>query len=135
MHQNIDGLLNKSDILTVHIHELLDRQINIDILCITVHFIMSGQESLVEIPNYKLSAFYSRDNIKRGGSCILVKKGIEYETLTEISKYSLSGIMECCAIKLTKFNLIVICIYRPPKPCNLYKFYENQEVILKKSVQ
>lgn len=131
MHQNIAGLLNKSDVLTVHIQELLSKQINIDILCITEHFIMSGHEKLLNIPNYKLAACYSRNNIKRGGACILIKQGFEYQELPNIMRKSVTGILECCAIKLVEQNVIVLCAYRPPKLCNLSKFYESLDGILK----
>lgn len=53
---------------------------------------MSGQEYLLHIPNYRLAACYARSNIKRGGACILVKKGHEYKELPDIMKYSVSGI-------------------------------------------
>ncbi|CAK1598183.1 unnamed protein product [Parnassius mnemosyne] len=130
-NKNIAGFLNKSDVLTVHIQELLNIQIDIDVLCITEHFIMSGHEKLIQISNYKLATCYSR-NVKRGGACILIKKCHEYTELPDIMKYSITGIIECCAIKLIKQNTIILCIYRPPKICNIDKFYENLDSILKK---
>lgn len=132
LHQNIAGLINKSDLLNIYIQELLSQQKIIDIICITEHFIMSGQEHLLHIPNYRLAACYARQNSKRGGSCILVKAGHEYKERPDIMKYSISGIVECCAIELPVHKVIVVCVYRPPKLCNLSKFYESLDLILKK---
>ena len=132
MHQNIAGLLSKSDLLVIYVQELLSKQINLDIICITEHFIMSGQEKLLHIPNYKLAACYARQNIKRGGACILVKKGIEYKDLPDIMSHSVRGIIECCAIELPSQKLTILCVYRPPKITNLHQFYENLDIILKK---
>lgn len=131
MHQNIAGLLNKSDLLVIYIQELLSKQITLDIICITEHFIMSGQEKLLCIPNYKLAACYARPNIKRGGACILVKKGLEYKELPDIMRHSVAGIIECCAIELTSQKLTILCVYRPPKYTNFNIFYEKLDIILK----
>lgn len=131
LHQNIAGLINKTDLLTIYIQELLDKHISVDILCITEHFIMSGQEELLLIPNYKLAACYARPNKKRGGACILVKNHLVYKELPDIMRCSIPGVIECCAIELPFQKVIVVCVYRPPKLCNLSKFYENLDIVLK----
>lgn len=92
---------------------------------------MSGHEKLLNITNYELAACYSRHKKKRGGACILVKKGHEYRELPDVTKYSISGIIECCAIELIKLKVIILCVYRPPKLSNLNTFYEKFESILK----
>lgn len=107
-------------------------KILIDVICITEHFIVSGQEKLLYLQNYKLAASYARSNIKRGGSCILVKNGYEFKELPEIMNFSIAGIIECCAVELTQQKLIIICVYRPPKFTNINKFYEILDAILKK---
>ena len=108
------------------------KQVNIDVICITEHFIMRGQEKLLNIPNYKLAACYSRRGTKRGGACILVNKSLQCTEFRDATKYSISGVIECCAIELIQQKLIIICVYRPPKSSNLNTFYDNLETILKK---
>lgn len=95
---------------------------------------MQGHEKLMKIPNYKLAASYSRQTKKRGGACVLVKNGLEYKELTEISRYSIANIFECCGIELVQQKILIICIYRPPKMNNLNIFYENLDAILKKCI-
>lgn len=51
MHQNIAGLISKSDALTVCIENLISKKINIDVICITEHFMMSGYEDFLSMAN------------------------------------------------------------------------------------
>lgn len=131
LHQNIAGLINKSDMLLVNLDELKSAKINIDVLCITEHFIESNHEELLRIPNYQLAACYSRDS-KRGGTCILLRTGHQFKELPDIAKHSISGIFECCAIELIAQKTVVVCIYRTPKYSHLSIFYEKLDIILKK---
>lgn len=132
LHQNIAGLLNKSDMLIVHIKNLAQQKRDIDIICITEHFIMAGYEKLLNITNYKLGAIYSRRSQKRGGACILVKNCLDYKELADVSHNSIANVIECCGIELPIHNLIILCIYRPPNFNNLNVFYDKLEIILKK---
>lgn len=131
MHQNIAGLLNKSDLLTVHIQELLQKNIDVDVICITEHFVIAGHENLINIPNFKIAACYARKTQKRGGSCILIRNSYEYKELKNISSFSVTGVIECCALELIKQKLIIICIYRPPSMSNISLFYDILDSLLK----
>lgn len=62
LHQNIAGLINKSELLSVCLDELMEKNIEVDILCITEHFMMAGYEKYLVIPNYSLAASYSRND-------------------------------------------------------------------------
>lgn len=130
MHQNIAGLINKTDLLIVKLYELSCKHISIDVVCITEHFIMAGQEEVLRLTNYKLAASYSRPEKRRGGSCILVKCSHHYKELPEIAKHSIPGIIECCAIELVMFKMVVVCVYRPPNYHNICSFYEKLDLIL-----
>lgn len=131
MHQNIAGLLNKSDLLSVHVQELLLKKIDLDVICITEHFVIAGHENLIDIPNFKMAACYARKTQKRGGSCILIKNIYEYKELKIISGFSVAGVIECCAVELIKQKTIIICIYRPPNWSNISLFYDNLDALLK----
>lgn len=122
--------MNKSDLLTVKLEELFNNGINIDVICITEHFVATGYENLLYIPNYSLAAFFSRE-AKRGGVCILVRAGLNYREMTDIAKQSVSGVIECCGIELVSHNIILICVYRIPK-YNYDIFYERLDKILRK---
>lgn len=106
IHQNIAGLLNKCNDLTVCLEEISEKNTEVDIICLSEHFMLAGQEQLLYIPNYTLAACYSRKDIKWGGARILAKKGHQFKELQDIAKLSISGILECCAIDLTMHNTI-----------------------------
>lgn len=82
------------------------------------------------LPNYSLAAFFSRNNSKRGGTCILVKKGLQWRELHDVKKYSISGLCEFCAIELVNYKTAIVCVYRVPKVDNLNIFFSKLEDIL-----
>lgn len=53
MHQNIAGLLNNGDLLALYNYKLMMNDKELDIICVTEHFIKSGHEQLLSINNYK----------------------------------------------------------------------------------
>ncbi|XP_047990737.1 uncharacterized protein LOC125229839 [Leguminivora glycinivorella] len=115
MHQNINGLINKANVLTVHLQDLSSSNKPIDVLCVTEHNMSQGDETQLALSNYTLASHFSRGN-RNGGSCILVKNIHKYKSLSDISdSISISNIIECSAIELTEHNIIIICIYRVPK--------------------
>lgn len=133
MHQNIAGLINKSDRLILHVKELQERQVQVDVICVTEHFMPSGHEDILSIPNYQLASYFSRKTKCRGGACILVRNGLRYKELTGVKKYSVPNYVECCAVELLDHKTIIICLYRVPlKKENYDIFYECCENILKK---
>lgn len=130
LHQNIAGLLNKSDALCINLEELRDKDGSVDVVCVSEHFMMAGQEFSLCLPNYTLASSYSRSNSKRGGTCIIVKKGHRFKEICEISKFCLSCIFECCAVELLEYNIVIICLYRVPKQNNMYTFFNRLEKLL-----
>lgn len=129
LHQNIAGLIRKADALTVGLEDLINRGIDVDILCITEHFMMAGYENYLSLPNYSLAACFSRPNSKRGGSCIMVKNGHQWKELKEIANLSLINIFECCAIELVANKLLIVCVCRVPNG-NLDVFFNKLEKLL-----
>lgn len=83
-----------------------------DVLCLTETFLRAGHESSFKLNDYDMAASFSREN-KRGGVCILVRKGLEYKNKSMI-KHSIVRVFECCAIEIPSSNLIIICVYRTP---------------------
>lgn len=114
MHQNINGLIGKSDQLVVILENLKADDKYIDILCITEHNMVKDDESRLAIPNFKLASSFSKDT-RHGGSCILLRSHHDFESAQDIVDLSIPGIIECSAIKLTPQKMYVICAYRPPR--------------------
>lgn len=134
LHQNIDGLIGKQDMLSVHIEEIREKGTILDVICITEHNFISTDRNLVKLNNFKLASCSMRDN-RHGGSCILVRNTHKFQELKDIVSMSIPNKIECSAIKLNEHNLIIICVYRPPKHTLdvLDTFYSVLGVILKKN--
>lgn len=113
-HQNINGLISKSDLLTLSLDSLENKQQPLDILCITEHNMVTTDMYLLKIMNFRLGSIYCRKK-RRGGSCILVRNSLDFTPINNISKFSHENIIECSGIELKEHKLYVICIYRPPK--------------------
>ena len=114
MHQNINGLINKADQLSVHLNELEKLDKTIDIICITEHNMNKEDHTFLTLSNYSLAASYARDN-RNGGSCIIIKNGLKFQKIKYIEDLSIPNMIECCAIKLTEHPIVIVCVYRVPK--------------------
>jgi hypothetical protein len=130
LHQNIAGAINKADALSVYLENLRDVGRGIDVLCLTEHFMVAGQENQLTVPNYTLAAHFSRNNMKRGGACILVRNGFAWREIPEVAAFSLANSIECCALELVNCKLMVICLYRVPKRSNINTFFYKLDEIL-----
>lgn len=123
LHQNVNGLVSKSDMITIGLDELSTQGVQVDILCITEHNMIQGDEKYLDIPNFKLVASCVRDK-RRGGSCILIKKHIQHRLLNDIEKVSRPNYIEISAIELLDHKINILCIYRPPnKTMNHINFF------------
>lgn len=122
---------SKSDALTICLQELSDRNTDIDVICLTEHFMMSGHEDICVIPNFCIAAYFSRSNSNRGGSCIYVKKGHHWKAISKSVLFTECSTFECSAIELIDYKVIIICLYRVPVPSNLSNFFERLDKMLK----
>lgn len=86
--------------------------VNLDVICLTETFIKKGSESNLLLKNYFVATAYSRANERRGGSCILLRKGLEFTLLPSIKPESL--VFEICALEVVSAGITIICIYRTP---------------------
>lgn len=122
----MDGLINKSDMLTVSLDELAEEGKSVDVLCITEHNMTSDDVNNLNLTNYKLASYFSRDK-RYGGSCILIKNRHKYKSLEEINKLSIPNVIECSAIELIEHQICVLCLYRPPnKKITTFNFFLSQ---------
>lgn len=131
MHQNIAGLISKADELTVCLEEMkIKNRKTIDVLCITEHNMTDANEEQLFLPNYRIAASLCR-NKKRGGSCILTRMDHDFRTLSDIAKYSIPNVIECCAIELSKHRINILCVYRVPGS-DMNLFFDTLDLILRK---
>lgn len=64
--------------------------------------------------NFYLAAIFSRQNQRRGGTCILCKRGYESIKLDIITDLAVEKHFEICGVEIKKLKLLIICIYRTP---------------------
>lgn len=128
LHQNINGLINKSDLLVASLKSLESVQ---DIICLTEHNMSSCDLFSLNIPNYSVGSVFNRKN-RRGGCCILVQNSHKFTPINDIKKYSTEGIIECSGIHLSDHKLYIFCIYRPPKVSaeDFNKFFRTLDSLL-----
>lgn len=112
IHQNINRLENKCFQLECEL-QLLHK--DVDVLCITEHFLRPNELSCVRMANYKLAASYARTTREGGGACIYVRPDLLTIERREFAALSVEMHFEVCAVECVGLDLIVVCIYRPPQ--------------------
>lgn len=133
LHQNVQGLRSKIELLELLLSNMAP-DMKPDVLCFSETFVKSGEELNINFNNYKLAASYCRSK-SRGGSCILVKKGIKFNIITTFNLSNENSIFESCAIEIVNNNIILLCIYRTPYKQNLTLFLDKLDLTLHKYIQ
>lgn len=95
------------------IDELKRDCIELDVLCFTETFLKTGQENYIKLSEYEMATNYCRDK-SRGGSCILVKKGLDFKDLTFLKQHTCQNVFEICGIDIPCIKTVIICLYRTP---------------------
>lgn len=122
LHQNIASVLAKRELLELAILDLENMRKEPNVICLSETFLKSGSEQNLNVHNYDLATFYSREK-KRNGVCILLKKGLEFKELN-LRSQALPDVFECCGLKLISYKLLIVCIYRTPNS-DIDKFFEK----------
>lgn len=130
LHQNIAGLLNKIDNIELSLLQLKQRyNTDFDVLCFSETFIKRGAELNTTFKNYKVASYFSRENEKRGGSCILLKKNLNFKPIDITQKLACTYEFECCGIELINIKIIIVCVYRTPNS-NIHNFLQKLDTLL-----
>lgn len=131
LHQNIAGILSKTEIVTLTLKDLSENGKHIDILCLCETFIKAGQESNLQLADFTLADSYSRKKQRRGGVCIMCRDHIDFKKLTFLNELNSDFSFESCGIEISTYKCIVICIYRIPNS-SPYIFLSKLETILRR---
>lgn len=81
-----------------------------------------------------MASQFSKTNREGGGVCIFVKEEMDYIEYQNINQLSTEYIIEMCALKLTKFNMLLIVIYWPDSNITDYIYFtirKNIEIVEK----
>lgn len=131
MHQNIASILKKKDEFEIVLANLKKENKDINVICLSETFIKKGHESNLTLSDYKIGSMYTRENEKRGGTCILLKNNISFTKLQIAESLSEDYNFECSGVVIKEPKMIVVCIYRTPTS-NITIFFEKLEILLKK---
>lgn len=135
LHQNVQSLSNKTDMIDELIHSY-----DINILCLTEHWLEYDYIDLVTFSDFKIVTKYCRNKNEHGGNVIYMKQHIiDMFEITEIdfNFANVKSVIECCGVKVNKKNkneliLIIICMYRTPYDANIDIFIEKFDEISRK---
>jgi hypothetical protein len=106
VYQNIQGLAGK--VLEL---ELFTKTDNINVLCITEHWLRDF--SSICISNFQLGSIFIRSSAIHGGCLIFLKNDIQkYKERKDVVDLSKERIVEISCVELE--SSIVVCVYRPP---------------------
>lgn len=93
---------------------------NIDILCITEHWLKSHQ-FMFNFSNHQVGSSFSRENAIHGGSLILLTKKFKFKERKDIVSLSVERTIEIACVELEQ--LVVLSVYRPPS--SVYDCFES----------
>lgn len=100
----------------------------VDILCVTEHWLKAHQ-FMFSFSNHQVASSFSRVNMVRGGSLIIIRNNLKFKERKDIVSLSVERVIEIACVELEQF--VVISVYRPP--CAPYDIFEKymEEALLK----
>lgn len=96
--------------------EIFLNEENPDTLCLTEHNLKNNEFQVIKLRNFETASAFCRESKHGGGgSCIFVKKGIDYK-IVDVSSYCCEGIIEMSAISINipTISKLILTVYRPP---------------------
>lgn len=109
MNLNIQCLKNKVNALNI-----LACSENIDILCLTEHWLSEHDYNLYNLKHFTNTSCFNRTQHIHGGVCIFTRNSLECQDLETIKKLSVEIDCEICAVYIPQSNTVVITAYRSP---------------------
>lgn len=109
---------------------LIDKQI--DILCVSEHWITSENIDYICLDNFKVISSFSRSNHIHGGSLIFVGNNINATRVGIFNDFSVECEIEMCGFSFclpNNFKTVVFSVYRPPSG-DINVFFRNLTSVL-----
>lgn len=125
MHVNVQGLPNKIN----DIELFLENFKNVDVICITEHWLKPLQYNSISLPGYTIATCFCRTSHIRGGALVFVRNNVNFTVFETHLELCAELLFECCAVRLDEYNLVIICVYRTPHG-DIKVFFEKLEYIL-----
>jgi exonuclease III len=86
----------------------------VDVLCMSEHWLREEYIKLITIDEFKLTSNFSRSKSIHGGTCIYVKHYLQTKEVNYIKGISKEKDFEMTAVEIPDYDLIVVCVYRSP---------------------
>jgi hypothetical protein len=79
-HQNIRGILNKSEELLLSFTSELPH-----IICLSEYHLKDYEINMVSLNQYILASQYSRKNFRQGGVCTFMNKNVQFSNINNVA--------------------------------------------------
>ncbi|XP_049806910.1 uncharacterized protein LOC126249299 [Schistocerca nitens] len=110
MYHNVQSLTNKLQDLEI----ILCSDLNVDVICITEHWLEDPQIETLKIPGFSLVSSFCRSYYKHGGIAIFAKQDLRYKAIQTYPELNKEKVFEMAAVELTDIQLVIITMYRSP---------------------
>jgi hypothetical protein len=109
--------------------EYLCREKNIDLICISEHWLNQNQIDLFVPENFIPASVVCRKLRKNGGVGIYVKNSIQF-SVVNVSQFNFELDFEICCIQLIEEDVLIVSIYRSPNG-DINRFFDCFERAVK----
>lgn len=86
---------------------------NIDIFCISEHFLNKDNIQVSTLKGYQLGTHFCRQNKNRGGCLIFCREGVNYEAV-DVNHFIVEQVCEISCVYVVDCDMYVGCVYRSP---------------------
>lgn len=132
LHLNVQCIRNKIEQIELCLHEN-----NVDVICITEHWLNMFETESIKLHGYVLSAIFCRKQFKNGGVAIFVRENlsINVKEINFLKSFCKEKILEIVGIeiKLKTDTLNIIALYRSPIENNVEIFLKDLDCILSRT--
>lgn len=112
MHLNIEGIFTKKCNKFNDLELMLESSsVNISVISLNEHWVTRDNVHLLDTLNgFVMADCHARSAVARGGSCILVKEGIDFKIRDDFCKFKEDFVFEGSFVEIVKNNLLFISI-------------------------
>jgi len=108
---------------------LTAENLNVNILCFTVHWLLEAQMKVLNIDHFRLVPNCSWNHSASGGSCIFIRNDTETKGIEYLRGLGKEKVFEISAVELSEIDTILACIYRSPDS-EFYEFLHKLDLLI-----
>ena len=113
LHHNVESIYNK----LLELNALLQSALaDVDVLCVSEHWLREEYIKLIRIDKFKLASNFSRSKRDHGGPCIYFNHHVQTKEINCLQGISKEKDFEMTAVEILDYKLIVlcVCVFRSP---------------------